>query len=58
MLATFGYMNFAIIYKWLSHYDFGWQAPSIINLMIALPLKFGNSVYLSLIKLKGFRGIV
>jgi hypothetical protein len=49
MIVTFGYMNFVIIYKWLSKYAEGYLAPSIINIMIALPLKFGDSVKIKLI---------
>ncbi len=46
MLSTFGYMEFCIIFKWLTDYG-GYEekakkSPSIITLMIDLPLKEGK----------------
>ncbi|KAL4468898.1 hypothetical protein ABPG72_009168 [Tetrahymena utriculariae] len=42
LLSTFGYMCFMIIFKWVSQYEEGYLAPSIINQMINLPLKMGQ----------------
>lgn len=42
MLLTFGYMDFLIIYKWLSSYTDQSQAPSIISTMIAIFVEFGG----------------
>lgn len=45
MLCTFGYMEFTIIFKWLKDYgsieEKASRAPSIISLMINMPLKEG-----------------
>ena len=45
MIALFGYMDFLIIYKWLiPWYPYDKNAPSIITIMINIPLKFGKTV--------------
>jgi V-type H+-transporting ATPase subunit a len=45
LLVTFGYMDFLVIYKWLSDFtgEKSISAPSIINQMINLPLKAGST---------------
>ncbi len=45
MILTFGFMDFTIIYKWLTNWPEN-KAPSIITLMINMPLKLGSSVKL------------
>lgn len=40
MLSTFGYMSFLIIIKWLSNFE-EIQPPSILNIMLNIPLKLG-----------------
>lgn len=45
LILLFGYMDFLIIYKWLT--DWGYYnpaAPSIITTMINMPLKMGQTV--------------
>jgi len=44
MVLTFGYMDFLIFYKWTRNYwpDKTDQAPSIITVMINMPLAIGN----------------
>ncbi len=46
MVLLFGYMDFLIIFKWLKYYPVSrvQEAPSIINTMINVPLKFGHCV--------------
>ena len=44
MVALFGYMDFLIIYKWLTPWKlYEANAPSIITTMINLPLKVGKT---------------
>lgn len=45
LVVTFGYMDFLIIYKWLSDFtgEATVRAPSIINQMINLPLGLGTT---------------
>lgn len=45
LIVTFGYMDFLIIYKWLSDFtgEATIRAPSIINQMINLPLGLGTT---------------
>lgn len=38
MLGLFGYMNFMIIYKWLTKYDDPSKAPGLIQTLITIPL--------------------
>ena len=44
MVLTFGYMDFLIFYKWSTNYwpDRTAEAPSIITVMINMPLAIGN----------------
>mmetsp|Transcript_11773 Transcript_11773/g.16552 ORF Transcript_11773/g.16552 Transcript_11773/m.16552 type:complete len:81 (-) Transcript_11773:670-912(-) len=47
MMCTFGYMDFMIFYKWTINYyvgneDLTSRAPSIITLLINMPLKLGQ----------------
>jgi V-type H+-transporting ATPase subunit a len=44
MILLFGYMDFLIIYKWLSNWPNPSVAPSIITTMINMPLKLGKTV--------------
>lgn len=45
MVVLFGYMDFLIVFKWLQDWpDYGKNAPSIITVMIDLPLKLGKTV--------------
>ena len=42
LFSTFGYMAFLIIVKWLSSFDKGLLPPSILNIMLSIPLKLGD----------------
>ena len=45
LVALFGYMDFLIVYKWLTPWKlYDSEAPSIITTMINLPLKVGKTV--------------
>jgi vacuolar-type H+-ATPase subunit I/STV1 len=44
MVLIFGYMDFMIIFKWLKLWANTQDAPSIITLMINIPLKIGKTV--------------
>lgn len=44
MILLFGYMDFLIIYKWLTFWPDASVAPSIITTMINMPLKLGKTV--------------
>jgi V-type H+-transporting ATPase subunit a len=44
MVLIFGYMDFMIIFKWLKLWTNTQNAPSIITLMINIPLKIGKTV--------------
>ena len=47
MVLLFGYMDFLIVYTWLSEWPIGdYRAPWIITTMINLPLKLGKTVYM------------
>lgn len=52
MVVFFGYMDFLIIYKWLKNWKlYDAHAPSIITMMINLPLKVGKTVIFSLFRI-------
>jgi len=38
MVGLFGYMNFMIIYKWLTPYEDPSKAPGLIQTLITIPL--------------------
>jgi V-type ATPase 116kDa subunit family len=44
MILLFGYMDFLIVYKWLTYWPDASVAPSIITTMINMPLKLGKTV--------------
>lgn len=45
LVLLFGYMDFLIVYKWLTSWGYyNSHAPSIITTMINLPLKLGHTV--------------
>lgn len=48
MLITFGYMNSLIVMKWLTDWakEGTSNAPSLINYMLNLFLKLGNTVFI------------
>lgn len=51
MGATFFYMDFMIIYKWnLNYYEHSHEAPSIITMLINMPLHSGNPGEFALFK--------
>lgn len=53
MIVLFGYMDFLIIFKWLTNwYPQNNQAPSVITTMINLPIKLGATVYIYLNKVR------
>lgn len=43
MILLFGYMDFLIVYKWLTYWPDASVAPSIITTMINMPLKLGKT---------------
>lgn len=45
LILLFGYMDFLIVYKWLTYWENTNVAPSIITTMINMPLKFGKTVF-------------